>query len=96
MKNKERRVFKRLYGSAESFEELPWHDPDPPKLLVKALEYADASAIQPFNFFLLAWATLIGITMFGERPGVLAIVGTVIIVGAGLFAIFRERALKGG
>ena len=63
-------------------------------LLVKALSLAKASTIQPFNFFLLAWATLLGTTLFGERPDALAIVGTIVIVGAGLFTIMRERTVK--
>ena len=62
-------------------------------LLVKALALANASTIQPFNFFLLAWATLIGTTMFGERPDIVAIAGTVLIVAAGLFTILRERTV---
>ncbi|NNE23927.1 MAG: DMT family transporter [Rhizobiales bacterium] len=63
-------------------------------LLVKALALANASTIQPFNFFLLAWATLIGTTLFGERPDALAIGGTILIVAAGLFTIMRERVAK--
>jgi cyclopropane fatty-acyl-phospholipid synthase-like methyltransferase len=31
-------VFKRLYGSASTPEDLPWYEPDPPALLVKALD----------------------------------------------------------
>jgi drug/metabolite transporter (DMT)-like permease len=65
-------------------------------LLVKALALADASTIQPFNFFLLAWATLIGTTMFAERPDFLSLIGTTVIVAAGLFTIFRERSVKAG
>ncbi|MGI9465002.1 MAG: DMT family transporter, partial [Aestuariivirgaceae bacterium] len=63
-------------------------------LLVKALAYAKASTLQPFNFFLLAWATLIGTSLFGERPDVSAVAGTVLIVAAGLFTIFRERTIQ--
>ncbi|NND36569.1 MAG: class I SAM-dependent methyltransferase [Gammaproteobacteria bacterium] len=33
-----KRVFKRLYGSASTPADLPWHEPDPPALLVKALD----------------------------------------------------------
>lgn len=65
-------------------------------LLVKALALADASTIQPFNFFLLAWATLIGTTLFGERLDVLAVLGTLIIVAAGLLTILRDRAARKG
>jgi SAM-dependent methyltransferase len=31
-------VFKRLYHSANAAEDLPWYEPDPPALLVKALD----------------------------------------------------------
>lgn len=30
-------IFERLYGAAERFDDLPWHDPDPPELLVDAM-----------------------------------------------------------
>ncbi len=63
-------------------------------MLVKALAFAQASTLQPFNFFLLAWATLIGTTMFAERPDVLAVAGTILIVAAGLFTIWRERTIE--
>ncbi|MEE9158672.1 MAG: class I SAM-dependent methyltransferase [Gammaproteobacteria bacterium] len=36
------RVFERLYGSASSPEDLPWHGNDPPGLLVKALDLRDS------------------------------------------------------
>ena len=60
-------------------------------LLIKALEFAHASTLQPFNYFLLAWATLIGVSLFGERPDVATLAGTLVIVAAGLFTIHRER-----
>jgi SAM-dependent methyltransferase len=37
MSRQSRKVFERLYGSATTCEELPWHAPEPPALLVKAL-----------------------------------------------------------
>ena len=63
-------------------------------LLVKALEYAPASVLQPFNYFLLAWATVIGITVLGEHIETLNLIGTAIIVIAGLFTMFREKTLN--
>jgi cyclopropane fatty-acyl-phospholipid synthase-like methyltransferase len=33
-----KRVFNRLYGSASTAADLPWYEPDPPALLVKALD----------------------------------------------------------
>ena len=37
MSRQSRKVFERLYGSAATPEELPWHKSEPPALLVKAL-----------------------------------------------------------
>jgi len=58
-------------------------------LLVRALEHAPASLLQPFNYFLLAFATLIGVFWFGERPGWLSMTGALIIAACGLFAIHQ-------
>jgi SAM-dependent methyltransferase len=42
MSRQSRNVFQRLYGSAEKPEDLPWHEADPPALLVKALDRREA------------------------------------------------------
>ncbi len=38
MNGQSKRVFKQLYKSAQKPEDLPWHEADPPKLLVAALD----------------------------------------------------------
>ncbi|MCV3271649.1 DMT family transporter [Roseobacter sinensis] len=60
-------------------------------LLIRCYEVAEASAVQPFAYFQLVFAALIGITVFGEtiRPNVAF--GVAVIVGAGLFTLWRER-----
>ncbi len=60
-------------------------------LLIRAYEVAEASAIQPFAYLQLVFASVIGITVFGEtlRPNVA--VGAVIVVCAGLFTLWRAR-----
>ncbi|MCB1389535.1 MAG: DMT family transporter [Rhodobacteraceae bacterium] len=60
-------------------------------LLIKAYEVAEASAIQPFAYLQLVFASAIGITVFSEtlRPNVA--VGAVIVVCAGLFTLWRAR-----
>jgi len=42
MSAQNRSVFQRLYKSARKPEDLPWHEADPPALLVKALDQRDA------------------------------------------------------
>lgn len=60
-------------------------------LLIRAYEVAEASAIQPFAYLQLAFVSIIGIGLFGEtlRPNVA--LGTVIVVCAGLFTLWRAR-----
>lgn len=60
-------------------------------LMIRAYELAEASALQPFAYTQLVWVSIIGVTIFGEalRPNVIA--GTVIVVVAGLFTLWRAR-----
>lgn len=60
-------------------------------LLIKTLEVAEASAVQPFAYLQLVFASFIGVTVFGEALKANVMVGAAIIVCAGLFAIWRER-----
>ena len=60
-------------------------------LLIRCYEVAEASAVQPFAYFQLVFASALGMAIFGEvlRPNVA--VGAAIIVCAGLFTLWRER-----
>ncbi|WP_236175270.1 DMT family transporter [Pseudomonas pseudonitroreducens] len=60
-------------------------------LLIQALKYAQASTLQPFNYSLLAFATLIGLIVFGEAPTLWTISGALLILLAGLYSI-KPRA----
>lgn len=62
-------------------------------LFVKALQYAPASLLQPFNYTLMVWATLIGILVFSEIPDLWTFAGATLIVAGGGYVIWRERHL---
>lgn len=57
-------------------------------LLVKALEYAPAAILQPFNYSMLVFATIIGIVIFSEIPDSMTIFGSIIIASSGIYAIY--------
>jgi len=59
-------------------------------LLVRAVEFAPAAVLQPFNYLLLAFAFLIGMGWFGERPDALSVTGALIIAAAGLYSVLRR------
>ena len=47
----------------------------------------------PFDYSAMLWALLLGYAVFGEVPTVAVFIGSVIVAGAGLFVIWRERQL---
>lgn len=63
-------------------------------LLIRCYEVAEASAVQPFAYFQLVFAALIGLTVFGETLELNVTIGAAIIVAAGLFTFWRERQLR--
>ena len=56
-----------------------------------AMSMAEASAVQPFAYFQLAFAAVIGLSFFGETVRANVVLGAAIIVAAGLFTFWRER-----
>ncbi len=60
-------------------------------LLIRCYEVAEASAVQPFAYFQLVFAAALGLFVFGETLRSNVAMGVAIIVGAGLFTLWRER-----
>ncbi|WP_433990249.1 Riboflavin transporter (plasmid) [Pseudoseohaeicola sp. NH-UV-7] len=63
-------------------------------LLIKCYEVAEASAVQPFAYLQLVFASVLGIAVFGETVEQNVAIGAGIIVAAGLFTFWRERAQR--
>lgn len=64
-------------------------------LLIKALEQAAASLLQPFSYLQLLTSTAIGYLMFADIPDRWSLVGAAIIVASGLYVFYRQR-MRGG
>jgi drug/metabolite transporter (DMT)-like permease len=60
-------------------------------LLIKAFAVAEASAIQPFAYLQLVWASGIGLYLFGEELRTNGAIGAGLVVAAGLFTLWRQR-----
>ena len=60
-------------------------------LLIKAYEVAEASAVQPFAYLQLVFASGIGIAIFGEKLEWDVAAGAGLVVAAGLFTLWRAR-----
>lgn len=62
-------------------------------MLVLAMRSSDVSVVAPFRYTMVLWATLSGYIVWGELPDGWAIVGTTVVILAGLYSFFRERRL---
>jgi drug/metabolite transporter (DMT)-like permease len=60
-------------------------------LLIRAYEVAEASAIQPFAYLQLVFASAVGVAVFGEVIEWPVALGAAVVVSAGLFTLWRER-----
>ncbi len=60
-------------------------------LLIKCYEVAEVSAVQPFAYLQLVFASAIGLLVFHETLQTNVLIGAAIVVGAGLFTLWRQR-----
>ena len=59
-------------------------------LLTEAYASAQVSALGPYSYTSILWATLLGIAVFGAWPGLSMGAGAAMIVAAGLYILHRE------
>lgn len=62
-------------------------------LMMVALSRAPASVLQPFNYMALPWGIFLSYTVFGHLIDTVSLIGAMIIAGAGLVVMARERGL---
>jgi len=63
-------------------------------MMVKTLQVAEASVIQPFSYLQLVFGSIIGVTIFSESIDLMIVFGAIIVIGAGLFTAWREYVKK--
>lgn len=62
-------------------------------LLTESYRYADVSTIAPFEYCSIILGSAVAYGLFSEIPTGTTIIGAMIVVGAGIFIIFREHQL---
>ncbi len=63
-------------------------------LSVGAMRGGDLGFVAPFRYMGLLWALVLGFAVFGEWPDPVTMLGAGLIVGTGLFTLYRERARR--
>ena len=62
--------------------------------IINALKISEASLLQPFNYLHLVFVTIIGIFIFKEVLETPIIIGSIIVISAGLYTFWRENLKK--
>jgi len=62
--------------------------------IIQAMRVGEVASVTPFRYTSLLWAILFGFLVFSEVPDRLTVIGSLIVVGTGLFAWYRERRIS--
>ncbi len=58
--------------------------------IIRAFRHVDVSVVSPFRYFGVVWAIILGYAIWSDVPNLLAISGTLLVVGSGLYTLHRE------
>src|SRR5262249_7942847 len=61
----------------------------------RSLSLAPPSAVVPFNYLSLVWATLLGFAIWRDIPTPHLLVGATVVVASGLYLLWRETLRRG-
>lgn len=59
--------------------------------LTYCYRYGEPSLLAPFDYISMVWAVALGLLIFNEIPEKLMLVGSAIVIGAGMIIVWRER-----
>ena len=62
--------------------------------IVAAMRLGEISFVSPFRYSRILFALVIGMSVFGERPDALTLLGAAVIVASGLYTLWRERYVR--
>jgi drug/metabolite transporter (DMT)-like permease len=62
-------------------------------LLLKCYEVAEASSVQPFAYLQIVFVSIIGMTIYDETLAPAVVIGTALIVAAGIYALWHSRTI---
>ena len=60
-------------------------------LVIRAFMRASASLLAPFSYSIIIWSMLIGLIVFNSFPDGITLIGTAILIAAGLYIWYREK-----
>ncbi|MBV2142946.1 DMT family transporter [Falsochrobactrum sp. TDYN1] len=62
--------------------------------IILAMREGEISFVTPFRYSSLLWAIVLSTVVFGEAPDAYTIAGSALVVGSGVYMVYREKVLK--
>ncbi|WP_315975661.1 DMT family transporter [Phyllobacterium sp. A18/5-2] len=62
--------------------------------IILAMREGEISFVAPFRYTSLIWAIVLGFLFFGDLPDLPMIIGSIIVIGSGLYTLYRERTVN--
>lgn len=59
-------------------------------MLIRAFRLAPSAIVAPFHYSQMIWAVIFGLLLFGDVPDRWVIAGSAVIIGSGLYILWRE------
>ena len=63
--------------------------------IILAMRYGEISFVAPFRYLSLLIAIVLGYLVFSETPDAMTYLGATIVVGSGIYTLYREQIRKG-
>ncbi|MEM6988199.1 MAG: DMT family transporter, partial [Pseudomonadota bacterium] len=63
-------------------------------VLIQSLRTADVSVVMPFRYSRIVFLIVLGVLVFGERPDAWTLLGAALVVGSGIYLMWREHRVK--
>ncbi len=63
-------------------------------MAIKTMRVGEIGTVAPFRYTSLFWAILLGWLLFGNLPDRWTVLGATIVIGSGLYMLWRERHLR--
>jgi drug/metabolite transporter (DMT)-like permease len=60
-------------------------------LVIDCMRHGELSVVAPFRYTAILWALLLGYLIWGDVPNLLAWVGIALLVGSGLYILYRQQ-----
>jgi drug/metabolite transporter (DMT)-like permease len=61
--------------------------------ITDAFRHAPAAVVAPFEYTALLWGAVLDLAIWGVLPGAITLMGSAVVIGAGLYLIYRERRM---